>query len=108
MISFGTPDTLKETFYQMNVKSLALIIPAILFGHYIDQFVNSYKYDIRLKVCVQTIINIILIYSIHVINYKYAKEFQTTLAGFFFSGLYFGMQTKYISNIKSLLDGEIK
>ena len=105
LLNFGQPDTKNESFMRLNAKTLAMIIPAIVLGHYIDVFMTrqSKRFSKRVSVLVQTLINVSVIYVLHIIDYAYAKEFQTTFAGLFFSGLFFGLQTNYISNIKSIL-----
>ncbi len=107
LLNFGQPDTKNESFTRLNAKTLAMIIPAVILGHYIDVFVEKQvKLSKRMSVLVQTLINVSVIYILHVINYAYTKEFQTTFAGLFFSGLFFGLQTNYISNLKSVLSGD--
>jgi hypothetical protein len=105
-LDFGQPDTKNESFVKLNAKTLAMIIPAVILGHYIDVFVEKQiKLSRRMSVLVQTLINVSVIYALHLIDYAYTKEFQTTFAGLFFSGLFFGLQTNYITNIKSVLSG---
>lgn len=107
LLSFGEPDTKNESFTRLNAKTLAMIIPAVIMGHYIDVFVNTQlKLSKRMSVLLQTFINVSVIYVLHIIDYAYTKEFQTTFAGLFFSGLFFGLQTNYITNIKSVLSGK--
>lgn len=104
LLNFGQPDTKNESFVRLNAKTLAMIIPAVILGHYIDVFVKEQvKTSKRVSVIIQTLINVTVIYMLHLVSYAYAKEFQTTFAGLFFSGLFFGLQTNYISNIKSVL-----
>lgn len=103
-LNLGKPDSPRESLMILNTKSFLLIIPAIFMGHYLDEFVES----IRLKskkqsVALQTFLNIFVIYILHKISNSYTKEFQVSLAGLFFSALFFGMQTNYIRDLKSLL-----
>ena len=105
LLNFGQPDKKNDSFASLTAKTLAMIIPAVLLGHYIDVFMTlqSKRFSKRVSVLIQTLINVSVIYVLHIIDYAYAKEFQTTFAGLFFSGLFFGLQTNYISNIKSIL-----
>ena len=104
-MNLGRPDSKNEGFVMLTTKSLMLIIPAILFGHYIDEFVDKkIKFPNKFaSVVTQTIINILLIYVMHKISRSYTREFQVGLAGLFFSALFFSMQTHYTDNLKSLL-----
>jgi hypothetical protein len=100
----GKPDSVRESFTVLNIKSLMLIVPAIFMGHYLDELVE--KLDIKDKVrsvALQTFLNVLVIYVIHKIWSAYTKEFQVSLAGLFFSALFFGMQTNYIRDLKGLL-----
>lgn len=103
-LNLGKPDYKNESFITLNIKSMFLIIPAIILGHYLDVFVEKLKLDKIKSVTLQTFLNIFIIYILHRININYAKEFQMTLAGLFFSALFFGMQTNYIKNIKLILN----
>ena len=105
LLNFGQPDKKNDPFVRLTAKTLAMIIPAIILGHYIDVFMTrqSKRISKRASVLIQTLINVSVIYVLHIIDYAYAKEFQTTFAGLFFSGLFFGLQTNYIANIKSVL-----
>jgi hypothetical protein len=105
LLNFGQPDKKNDPFVRLTAKTLAMIIPAIILGHYIDVFMTrqSKRISKRASVLIQTLINVSVIYVLHIIDYAYTKEFQTTFAGLFFSGLFFGLQTNYIANIKSVL-----
>lgn len=103
-LNMGKPDTARESFLVLNVKSMLLIIPAIFIGHYIDELVQLLNIqDKKRSVAVQTLLNVLVIFVLHKMSTSYTKEFQMTLAGLFFSALFFGMQTNYITNLKSLL-----
>lgn len=103
-LNLGHADKKNESFIQLNVKSMMLIIPAIILGHYIDTVIEKLRLNKYKSVTLQTFLNIFIIYVLHRININYAKEFQMTLAGLFFSALFFGMQTNYIRNIKLILN----
>ncbi len=109
ILRFGTPDGRNETFWQINVRSFALIIPAIILGHYLDGGVQQLQIRKKLGeapityVLLQSFVNIALMYGIHKVNYGLTAEFQMTIAGLFFSALFFAMQTNYIDNIKKVL-----
>lgn len=103
-LNLGKADTARESFMVLNIKSLVLIVPAIFVGHYLDELVEKLNIKDKVRsVALQTFLNIFVIYVIHKINTSYAKEFQMTLSGLFFSALFFGMQTNYIRDLKGLL-----
>lgn len=102
-LNLGKPDGKNEGFFIMNVKSMMLIIPAIILGHYLDELVKKCNLTLKKSVVLQTFLNIFLIYMLHKINYTYTKEFQVSIAGLFFSALFFGMQTNYMNNLKKFL-----
>jgi biotin transporter BioY len=83
---------------------MILIVPAIFMGHYIDELVEKMNIkDKTMSVTLQTFVNVLVIYILHKVWLSYTKEFQVSLAGLFFSALFFGMQTNYIRDIKGLL-----
>jgi uncharacterized membrane protein YoaK (UPF0700 family) len=103
-LNLGKPDSSRESFFALNVRSMILILPAIFMGHYLDEIVE--KMNIKKKthsVLIQTILNIFIIYILHKFATAYTREFQVSLAGLFFSALFFGMQTNYIRDLKGLL-----
>lgn len=102
-LNLGKPDGKNEGFFVMNVRSMMLIVPAIILGHYLDESVDKLKLSTLQSVILQTFLNVFLIYLLHKISVSYTKEFQVSLAGLFFSALFFGMQTNYIKNLKVLL-----
>lgn len=102
-LNLGKPDGKNEGFFVMNVRSMILIIPAIILGHYLDEIVDRLKLSNIKSVALQTFLNVFLIYFLHKVSTTYTKEFQVSLAGLFFSALFFGMQTNYIKNLKLLL-----
>lgn len=102
-LNLGKPDSSRESFFALNVRSMILILPAIILGHYLDEFVDRSDLDTKKSVALQTFLNILIMYLIHKISKTYTQEFQVSLAGLFFSALFFGMQTNYIKNLKILL-----
>lgn len=105
MMNLGKADSKNEGFFILTGKSLLLIVPAILLGHYIDEFVHK-NFGFLNKftsVLFQTFLNIFMIYILHKMSRSYTREFQVGLAGLFFSALFFSMQTHYTDNLKSLL-----
>lgn len=106
-LNLGKPDNKNESFLVMNAKSLILIIPAIILGHYLDEFVEKtvVKGEEKKSVIIQTFLNILIIWTLHKLSVSYTREFQVGLGGLFFSALFFGMQTNYTRNLKTLLDG---
>lgn len=105
-LNLGRPDSKNEGFFVLNIRSMILIVPAIVLGHYLDEFVVRMQLKSTLhKVIAQTLLNILIIYAMHKISRAYTREFQVSLAGLFFSALFFGMQTNYIKNLKVVLGG---
>lgn len=108
ILKFGTPDSRNESFWRLNAKSFALLIPAVVLGHYIDKLIetvqNKIKLSVHLAIFIQTVLNIALIYILHRVMYAYSNEFQLTLPGMFFSAMFFGMQTNFLINLKKALD----
>lgn len=104
LLQFGIPNSRNETFAQLNARSMSFIVPGILLGHYLDKSIAKLSLGLKQSVALQTFLNIAIIFTINKISFEYAKEFQITFAGLFFSSLYFGMQTNYIENIKSILN----
>ncbi len=93
----------------LAIKILSLLIPGVLFGHYLDAFVNKLKKDKALGpstlsyIALQTLLGIVVVWVL-INTYKpYTDEFQNTLPGLFFVSLFFGMQTNYVANIQSIL-----
>ena len=101
----------EKSFWSVGIRSLGLLIPGMIFGHMVDRYINSLKKNGTLGtqvwkyVLLQSIVNIALIIILHSLHRKYTSEFQRTLPGLYFSGLYFGLQVNYVKNIQTLLGG---
>ena len=106
--SFGTKNTTKLSGF--IVKVMFLIIPGIVLGHYIDQYIAKLKRTNQLGnspvayIGAQLLTNIAVLYGISKLNKAYTQEFQNTYAGLFFVSLFFGMQTNLISSIQEALN----
>lgn len=93
------------------LKSFMLLIPGAILGHYVDMAIRSIQDKKQLGsevwkyVLFQSIINILIIFALHKIHRSYTDEFQRTLPGLYFSGLFFGLQMNYIKNVQTLLGG---
>lgn len=93
------------------IKSFALLIPGAILGHYIDKYINRMKKknvlgkEAWVYVLFQSIVDILLIYSLHKLHSLYTDEFQRTLPGLYFSGLFFGLQVNYINNVQEMFGG---
>lgn len=96
-------------FVSFLFKVLTMIVPAIILGHYNDEYIRKLQRekvlgDKRYKyILFQTISSIAIIYIIYRIFNSYADEFQTTSAGLFFTALFWSVQTNYVNNIKEEL-----
>jgi hypothetical protein len=86
------------------------IIPAILLGNFTDNIIYRIKKDkvlgnnIVYYILLQTLIILLTLYIILTVLTSYTNEFQVTIAGGFFSVLYFGIQTNYMYMIKEYIN----
>ena len=109
MSLFGNDN--ERSFMLVMWKSFALLIPGAILGHYVDTAVKRIQKKqvlgshVGIYVLFQSLINITIIYLLHLIHQKYTSEFQRTLPGLYFSVLFFGLQSNYISNVQRLLGG---
>lgn len=101
----------EKNFSMVMFKSFALLIPGAILGHYVDVAVKrlqkskTFGTHVGTYVLFQSLINIIIIFILHHVHHRYTSEFQKTLPGLYFSGLFFGLQANYISNVQRLLGG---
>lgn len=106
---FGTFRSRKH-FGSFTLKCIFYIIPAVILGNYTDISIQRIKKDKKLGddifyyILLQTLIIISTLYILLIFITTYTNEFQLTIAGGFFSVLYFGMQTKYIDMIKEYIN----
>ena len=106
---FGTLRS-RDNFFSFALKCMFYIIPAIILGNYTDIIIQKIKKDKKLGdnilyyILLQTLIILSTLYIILVFITTYTNEFQVTLAGGFFSVLYFGIQTDYIHMIKEFIN----
>ena len=104
---FGNDKSDKSVFSTI-IRSLSLLIPGMILGHFVDKYINKLKKDdthVLKYVILQSLVNILIISILHTLYHKYTSEFQRTLPGLYFSGLFFGLQVNYIRNIQTLLGG---
>lgn len=105
---FGQKD--KNRFTSFALKVAFLVVPGIVLGHYIDQFVYKLKAETRLGtsittyVILQILMSISVIYALSKLHKPFTQEFQNTYAGLFFVSLFFGMQVQFISNLQTVLN----
>jgi hypothetical protein len=103
---------------QNNLLSFALqiiiyIVPAVILGHYTDIAIKKIKSDdvfgevIINYILLQTMFNIVTLYSFILFLPKFMSEFQTTLSGLYFTALYFSMQPNYIDMLKEYMNSLI-
>jgi hypothetical protein len=108
---FRFGDEKDDSFITMTVKSIALLIPGMILGHFVDRYIHALKKknalgkSIFTYVLIQSIVNIGIIFLLHYLYRRYTSEFQRTLPGMYFSGLFFGLQVNYVTNIQQLLGG---
>jgi hypothetical protein len=103
---FGTLRS-RKNYFSFILKILFYIMPAIILGSYTDNIVKKLQDNNILGsntlyyFLLQTLIVISTMYLFVVFLSDFISEFQVTVAGGYFIVLYFGMQTNYISIIKS-------
>lgn len=106
---FGTFSS-RKNFFSFALKCLFYIVPAAVLGNYTDIAIKRIEKDkllgdhIIYYILLQTLIIISTIYIILLLLTRYTNEFQVTLAGGFFSVLYFGIQTNYMLMIKDYIN----
>jgi hypothetical protein len=99
----------ETSFISISIRSFALLIPGMILGHLVDKYINKLKKDdkqVWKYVLLQSLVNILIITILHKLHHNYTSEFQRTLPGLYFSGLFFGLQVNYIKNIRELLGGD--
>uniref|UniRef100_A0A6C0KRS3 Uncharacterized protein n=1 Tax=viral metagenome TaxID=1070528 RepID=A0A6C0KRS3_9ZZZZ len=106
---FGTFSA-RENFFSFALKCILYIIPGILLGYYTDRSIERIKKNKYLGnstlyyILLQTLLIISTLYLILIISTSYTNEFQITIAGGFFSILYFGIQSNFMRMIKDYLN----
>ena len=98
-----------EEFLPFMMKFLALAIPGVLLGHYLDQ--GIYKLQIMrifgqspaTYVSIQMFLWAVMFYGFFRYATAYADEFQGSIAGIFFIALFFTVQTHYVDNLQKVL-----
>ena len=106
---FGTFGS-RKNFFSFTLKCIFYIIPAVILGNYTDIAIQQIKDDKRLGdddlyyILLQTFISISTLYLTILFFADYTSEFQVTVAGGFFSVLYFGMQPNYIRMIRGYIN----
>jgi hypothetical protein len=107
-IEFGTLSS-RKNFFLFTLKCLFYIIPPAIIGNYTDLIVKILKNNKEFGdytpnyVLLQTLIIILTLYLINLFLSNYISKINVTVAVSFFSVLYFGIQTNYISIIKEIL-----
>ena len=100
----------EHNFFSFTLKILIYIIPAVILGNYTDVIVTNLKKDKLVGentlyyIILQTCIIMITLYFIEVYLPNFLSEFQVTIAGGYFTVLYFGIQTNYIDMIQKYMN----
>lgn len=100
----------RENFLSFALKCIFYIVPAVVLGNYTDTTIERIKQDNELGyytiyyILLQTFIILVTLYIILRLLTSYTNEFQVTIAGGFFSVLYFGIQTNYMNMIKEYIN----
>jgi hypothetical protein len=103
----GTPDP--RGFLGFAVRYLFLCVPAVVFGHLIDQLVEHAQVQEWLGkrpgvyLVAQTIVWLVFFYVVIRWFPHYAWEFQSTYAGMAFGTLFFTVQDNYVVNLQEAL-----
>ena len=106
---FGSRSRGNNRFTTFMTKVILMMIPALIMGHYLDQFVaylqhiEKFGSRVWVYVAIQSFLNIFIIFELYQFFEKYADEFQTTSAGLFFGALFWSVQTTYVANVQKLL-----
>jgi len=106
-LQFGTQN--HTEFVPFTVKFLALAIPGIVLGHYLDQGIYKLQKDKLLGTSFLTYLGlqllawIVLFYVMFRFTAAYAAEFQSSVAGIFFVALFFTVQQNFVTNLQKVL-----
>jgi hypothetical protein len=106
-LTFGTQN--HNGFVPFTVKFLALALPGIALGHYLDQGIfwlqkKRHLGDLPVAyMALQIIVWILMFYSMNQFAAAYAAEFQSSVAGIFFIALFFTVQTNFVTNLQKVL-----
>jgi len=103
----GTPDP--THFLGFTARYLFLCVPAVLFGHLIDQLVEHAQVNGWLGTAaltyllLQTLTWVVFFWIVVRWFPHYAWEFQSTYAGMAFGTLFFTVQDNYVTNLQEAL-----
>jgi hypothetical protein len=106
-LTFGTQN--HSAFIPFTVKFLALALPGIALGHYLDQGVYWTQKNRLLGstslayLSLQISAWVLLFYVLFQFAATYAAEFQSSVAGIFFVALFFTVQTNFVTNLQKVL-----
>ena len=98
-----------KNFVPFTIKLMAMAIPGIILGHYLDQsilWLQLHKYAGNMPV-VYTALQLSMWIVLYYLLLKYANgfaiEMQDSIAGIFFVTLFFIVQTNFVSNLQHVL-----
>ena len=101
--------TKHKGFVPFTIKFIAMAIPGIILGHYLDQSVlwlQLHKY-LGIFPVIYTVLQLSTWIVIYYLLVKYANgfaiELQDSIAGIFFVTLFFIVQTNFVSNLQHVL-----
>ena len=106
-LHFGTQT--HTDFIPFTIKFLALALPGIVLGHYLDQGIYTLQKHKRLGPSFLTYLGIqiaawiMMFYVMFRFTAAYAAEFQSSVAGIFFVALFFTVQQNFVSNLQAVL-----
>ena len=106
-LTFGTQN--HTNFLPFTVKFLALALPGIALGHYLDQGIAWLQKKRHLGdspatyLALQIMAWILMFYVMFQFTAAYAAEFQNSVAGIFFVALFFTVQMNFVTNLQKVL-----
>lgn len=106
--SFGKVEY-RDKYAAFSTKVLAMLIPGVVLGHYMDQYINKMRREkvlgdrLLTYIVLQTFASVTTIYALQKYSKSFAEEFQNTFAGLFFVAFFFGMQGNYAGALQELM-----
>jgi len=98
-----------KKFIPFTIKLLAMAIPGIILGHYLDQsilWLQRYNHAGKMP-ATYTVLQLLTWIVIYYLLFRYANgfavELQYSIAGIFFVTLFFIVQTNFVNNLQHVL-----
>lgn len=102
----------KKNIGMFFLSTLSFIILGLVMGITIDEILLELQKKRKLTnielVLLQTSFNLLFVWLIYVVSLNYFNDkimdIQVSLAGLFFPGIFFSIQTNYFKNMRTLFD----